>query len=150
MTTRLLQRSAIILTVALGTQCRPVPAPSVNEVDVRATDYTFAVAESLPAGPTAFGLINEGKVPHEVVVVGMQDGASLDEIVRRDRADSTWRHLRFPPSGLLTADPGITTPGRLLVTLEAGKRYLLLCNFQDTDSSAVHMHMGMVRVVRAY
>ncbi len=148
MRARSIRAAVVLLSVFLGASCAAPPA--INEVLVRATDYTFTAPDSLPAGPTAFGLVNEGKVPHEVVIVGLQGDATLDEIVRRDRADSTWRHLRQPPSGILTADPGLTTPGRLLVSLEAGRRYLLLCNFQDSDSAAVHMHMGMARVVRAY
>jgi hypothetical protein len=148
MHTRSVRVLGIVAAVILSTNCRA--AADVNEVLVRATEYAFTVPDSLPSGPTAFGLINEGKVPHEVVIAGLQDGATLAEIVRRDRADSTWRHLRYPPSGILTADPGLTTPGRLLITLEAGRDYILVCNFQDSDSAAVHMHVGMVRVVRAY
>jgi hypothetical protein len=136
------------LGISVGASCRP--APSTHALLIRASDYVFIVPDSLPAGPTAFGLINEGTVPHEVVIAGLEPGATLDEILRRDRADSTWRHLRQPPSGILTADPGVTVPGRLLITLEAGRQYILVCAFQDSDSSAVHMHMGMVRVVRAY
>jgi hypothetical protein len=136
--------SATLTSVACGS------ASAANDVLVVASDYTFSAPDSLPAGLTAFGLVNNGKVPHEVIIAGLQRGATVEEIVRRDRADSTWRHLRFPPSGILTADPGETTPGRLLITLEAGRDYILVCNFQDSESAPVHMHAGMVRVVRAY
>lgn len=123
---------------------------SPRDVLVRANDYAFTVPESLPAGPTAFGLTNEGKVPHEVIIAGLESGATLSELMRLDRADSSWKHLRKPASGILVADPGVTVPGRILVDLEAGRDYLLVCNFQDSDTSAVHFHKGMVKVVRAY
>jgi hypothetical protein len=143
-------RWVVVVVVALLLSASCAAPPSVNNVLVHASDYTFSAPDSLPAGPTAFGLMNSGKVPHEVIIAGLQPGATLDEIVRRDRADSTWRHLRYPPSGILTADPGETTPGQLLITLEAGRDYILVCNFQDSDSAPVHMHAGMVRVVKVY
>lgn len=136
----------ILAATALGCSAAPVP----REITVRARDYAFDAPDSLPAGPVAFGLENAGRVPHEVIIVGLRPGATMAEILRRDRADSTWRHLRYPTSGILTADSGVTTPGRLLVNLEAGRTYLLTCNFQDTDTSAVHFHLGMSRLLRAY
>lgn len=116
---------------------------------VGAMDYAFDAPDSLPAGEVAFGLENRGTVAHELIVVGLRPEADVAEILRRDRADSTWRHLRDAPSGILTADSGVRTPGSLLVNLERGKRYLLLCNFQDSDSALTHLHLGMFRVVSA-
>lgn len=136
----------VVAVAALG--CAPASPP--RDITIRAHEYSFEGPDSLPAGLVAFGLANLGLVPHEVVVVGLRPGATLAEVLRRDRADSTWRDLRYPPSGLLTADSGVTTPGRLLVDLEAGRHYLLLCNFQDSDTSAAHFHMGMARVIRVY
>lgn len=139
---------ALLAAIFMSAGCGSAPVP--REVTVRAHDYSFEAPDSLPAGPVAFGLENAGTVPHEVIITGLRPGASMGEILRRDRADSTWRHLRYPPSGILTADSGVTTPGRLLVNLEAGRTYLLVCNFQDSDTSAVHFHLGMARVIRAY
>ncbi|HEY7568048.1 MAG TPA: hypothetical protein VH762_10785 [Gemmatimonadaceae bacterium] len=141
-------RLRCILAFVMISACGGDAAP--REVIVRALDYAYQSADSLPAGRVAFGLENVGKVPHELIVVGLRPEATLQEIVRRDRADSTWRHLREPPSGILTADPGVRTPGQLLVNLEAGRRYLLLCNFQDSDSTPPHLHLGMARIITAY
>jgi len=95
-------------------------------------------------------LENAGRVAHEPIVIGLRPGASVAEIVRRDRADSTWRHLREPPSGILTADSGVRTPRHILVDLVPGRRYLLLGNLQDSDSTPPHLHLGMMRVVTAH
>ena len=62
----------------------------------------------------------------------------------------TLPHLLDAPSGILTADSGVRTPGSLLVNLERGKRYLLVCNFQDSASAPTHMHLGMLKVVKVY
>lgn len=125
--------------------CATNAAPST--VLVRANDYAYTAPDSLPAGPTAFGLANDGKVPHEVIVVRLRPGASVQEILRRDQADSSWRDLRDPPSGILTADPGVTTPGQLLIDLQPGERYLLVCNFQDSETAPMHFHLGMLKLV---
>jgi hypothetical protein len=115
------------LLIAVGCSS---PAVQQQHVLVGALDYTFDAPDSLPAGEVAFGLENRGKVAHELIVVGLRPEADVADILRRDRADSTWRHLREPPSGILTADSGVRTPGSLLVKLERGKRYLLLCHFR--------------------
>jgi hypothetical protein len=125
-------------------------SPGYREVTIRARDYAFEVPDSLPAGPVAFALENDGRVAHEVVITGLRPEATLATILRRDKADSTWRDLRYPPSVVLTADPGVTTPGRLLITLVAGRTYLLLCNFRNTDTSSVHFYIGMAHLVRAF
>lgn len=137
---------ALALGLGLAAACSP-PVQTPVEVLVRATEYAFDAPDSLPAGLVAFGLENTGRVPHELIVVGLRPEASVAEILRRDKADSTWRHLREPPSGILTADSGQRTPGRLLVDLVPGRRYLLVCSFQDSDSAPPHLHLGMVRVV---
>ena len=103
-----------------------------------------------PPGPTAFGLANAGKVPHEVIIIRLRPNANVQDILRLDRADSTWRDLRDPPSGILTADPGVTTPGQLLVNLQVGERYLLVCNFRDTDTAPAHLHLGMMKLITVH
>ncbi len=133
--------------IAVGS-CSAAPTP--RDILVRAHDYSFEAPDSLPAGLFAFGLENAGLVAHELIVTSLKPGVTLAEVLGRDRADSTWRHLRYPTNGILTADSGVTTPGRLLITLEAGRTYLLGCGFQDTDTSAVHLHMGMAKVLRVY
>jgi hypothetical protein len=143
------RRGSLVLLLALSSlSC--TSSPGYREVTIRARDYAYDVPDSLPAGPVAFALENTGRVAHEVVITELRPGATLATILSRDKADSTWRDLRYPPSGVLTADSGVTTPGRLLITLVAGRTYLLLCNFRDSDTSAVHFYIGMAHLVRAF
>ena len=143
---RVMLRLALAFGVGPAIACSQT-GQAPREVLVRASDYAFDAPDTLPAGLVAFGLENTGRVAHEVVIVGLRPEASVAEILRRDKADSTWRHLREPTSGILTADSGVRTPGRLLVDLVRGRRYLLLCNFQDSDSAPPHFHLGMMRVI---
>lgn len=132
--------------LALG--CQTTKAPT--SVLLQAQDYAYIAPDSLPAGPTAFGLANAGKMPHEVIIVRLKPNADVQEILRLDRADSSWRDLREQPSGILTADPGVTTPGQLLLNLQAGERYLFVCNFRDSETSPAHMHLGMMKLISVH
>lgn len=145
--TRVLSLCVILATLATSA-CAAAKAP--NTVVVQANEYAFTAPDSLPAGATAFGLANEGKVAHEVIVVRLRPNADVQEILRLDRADSTWSALRDAPSGILTAEPGVTTPGQLLVILQAGERYLLVCNFQDAETAPAHLHLGMFKLVTVH
>lgn len=123
---------------------------ATNTVALQANEYAFTAPDSLPAGATAFGLANGGKMAHEVIVVRLKPNADLREILRLDRADSSWSALRDAPSGILTAEPGVTTPGQLLVDLRVGERYLLLCNFRDAETAPAHLHLGMVKIITVH
>lgn len=125
-------------------------ATTPDTVMVRANEYAFTAPDSLPAGATAFGLANGGKVAHEIIIVRLRPEADLQEILRLDRAGSTWSALRDAPSGILTAEPGVTTPGQLLINLQAGERYLLVCNFQDAETAPAHFHLGMFKLLTVH
>jgi hypothetical protein len=132
------------LVAACGT------APVIQEVTVRAHDYAFEGPDSLAAGQVAFAFENLGRVRHEVKVIGLKPGATLAQVLRLAKADSSFAHLVEPTSGILTANAGATTPGRVLVNLVAGRAYVLLCGFQDSDSAPTHDQLGMVHEIRVY
>ena len=135
------------LFIALCATVGCATASSPSTVLVQASDYAFTAPDSLPAGPTAFGLANRGKVPHEVIIVRLRPEADLQEILRLDRAGTSWSAMRDAPNGILTAEPGVTTPGQLLINLQSGERYLLVCNFQDGETAPVHLHLGMLKLI---
>lgn len=145
MTSRHLRSLGVAVAALATSACTAAPAP--RSVVVQANEYAFTAPDSLPPGATAFGLANGGKVAHEIIVVRLRPNADLQEILRLDRADSSWSALRDQPSGILTAEPGVTTPGQLLINLQAGERYLLVCNFRDAETAPAHMHLGMFKLV---
>ena len=99
--------SVLMLVVGLGAACgQSTPAPV--EVLVSATDYAFDAPDRLPGGRVAFGLENAGRVAHELIVVGLRPGASVAEIVRRDRVAVHGKRA-LPPSGA-NPDPSDVLP----------------------------------------
>ncbi len=145
MTPRRILTLGVVGAAIAASACTAAKAP--NSVVVQANEYAFTSPDTLPAGATAFGLANGGKVPHEIIVVRLKPEANLQEILRLDRADSSWSALRDQPSGILTAEPGVTTPGQLLIDLQPGERYLFVCNFRDAETAPAHMHLGMFKLV---
>lgn len=117
------------------------------ELEVVGHDYAFRGPDSVPPGETVITFRNAGSVRHELKLVGLRPGASLGTVVPLAMIDSGWSSYREPTSGILIADPGRTTPGRLLVNLEAGRTYLLVCAFADTETAPLHSELGMIRVL---
>jgi hypothetical protein len=112
-----------------------------------AGDYAFTAPDTVPAGETAFTFRNVGTVRHEVKVIALRPGSDLRRAMPLAMIDSGWAEFREPTSGILTAGPGETTPGRLLVSLRPGQTYLLVCAFADSETAPLHSELGMIRAV---
>jgi hypothetical protein len=134
-----------ILMASFGTiTACSAPAPFA-ELDVVGTDYAFLAPDSVSAGETAVSFRNAGRMRHEVKVIALRPNANLPEVLPLAMIDSGWAEYREPTSGILTADAGQTTPGRILVNFERGRTYLLVCAFADSDTSRIHSELGMIR-----
>jgi hypothetical protein len=123
------------------------PSPVLPEVTVVGTDYAFLAPDTVPAGQVAISFKNQGTVLHEVKVIRLRAGFPLASVLPLAMADSAWDAYREPTSGILTARPGMTTPGRLLIDFERGYTYLLVCGFANSDTSSIHSALGMIRAV---
>lgn len=151
MTKRLTPQRVFATILALGAWCVACGSPvSPPEVMVEGTEYTFHAPDSLAAGPTAFAFTNRGHQRHEVKIVGLKAGVTMAQVQEAAKADSPLGELTEPTSGILTAGPGATTPGRILVTLQAGRYYVLVCGFQETEDAPTHDQLGMVHEIRVY
>lgn len=117
---------------------RPVP----NRVTVTATDYGFAMPNTLPAGPTKFSLVNHGKELHHLFLVRLNDGktaADLGTAMKKPGPLPSWAVEAGGPNG---TDPA-TTSFATTVQLEAG-RYAALCIIPGPDG-VPHVMKGMIR-----
>lgn len=125
--------------------CTPAPPTTFQEVAVRGVDYAFLAPDTVKAGLTAFSFSNTGTVRHEVKLIALRPGVAFRTAMPLAMIDSGWTHLRRPTSGILTAAPGDTTPGRLLAELRSGETYLLVCHFADAETAPLHSELGMIR-----
>lgn len=116
---------------------------SPNEVHVVGLDYAFTVPDRLPPGPTAIAFENRGEVDHEMILVRLKEGVTLDEVMEAVGGGGDPQDYLEGGAGILIADPGQTAESRLFVDLEAGRTYALVCNFQDTPDAPPHTALGM-------
>lgn len=135
----------LLLAGFFAVACAPQPTASFQEIAVRGVDYAFLAPDTVDAGLTALSFSNGGSVRHEVKLIALRPGVDVPTAMRLAMIDSGWAHLRRPTSGILTAAPGDTTPGRLLADLRSGETYLLVCHFADADTAPLHSELGMVR-----
>jgi uncharacterized cupredoxin-like copper-binding protein len=119
--------------------------PAVQEIVVGGLDYTFEMAESVSAGPAEIVFENRGEVDHELVLVRLQPGATMEQVTAAMAAREDPRDMMDGIGGILIAAPGETAFGRLQVEFEAGRTYVLLCNFTDTPEAPPHLALGMIR-----
>jgi hypothetical protein len=144
-TTRVAPMLALGAGLLVSLACSPRP----RETTVVGTDYAFQLEEVLPSGPTAFGFENQGKVPHEMVLVRLREGVTLQHVMEgMQRGAQPDEFLDGTPS-ILIAAPGQSSSARILMDLAPGREYALVCNFRDGEAAAPHVELGMVKGFRA-
>ncbi|HUR18524.1 MAG TPA: hypothetical protein VMZ51_06255 [Acidimicrobiales bacterium] len=114
-----------------------------KKVAVTAVDYAFqGISDSLPAGVTSFELANEGREPHEITVLRINDDVQLSakEIVELPGEASG---TKVEPVAHDFADPG--GHGAALVDLKPG-RYFAACfvPVDGREGGSSHASKGMV------
>ncbi|HZS59198.1 MAG TPA: hypothetical protein VFA43_08010 [Gemmatimonadaceae bacterium] len=103
-------------------------------VTVVTHDYAFQMPDTLPGGLTTFRIRNEGKEPHEMILVKIGDHDSLG--------------VALKPAGLL-GGPAAEFPGmdqsNVTVDLEPG-RYAVMCGVPSVDH-VEHFKKGMMKLL---
>ena len=115
------------------------PAPAAD-VEARTSDYKFTVP-ALTAGAHTVHYVNDGPKTHEIQLVRLNEGATVESFMASMAPDS-----KTPPPGVFLGGPGALSSGGdnyWTVTLEPG-RYLLLCFVPDPDGTP-HAMKGMVQ-----
>jgi len=134
--------ASLAAVVACTRQPRPVPGPNV--VTLTATDYAFAVPDTIPAGLTTFRLVNQGKELHHASLVRLGDGksvadfqAALAAAMKNHTPPPAWMGFAGGPNALTPGDTGTATQ-----TLEPGS-YLFVCWIPSADG-VPHVMKGMM------
>lgn len=121
------------------------PTSEIPEVIVGGLDYTFELAATLEPGPIKIGFENRGQVPHELVLARLRPGVTLVDMIAGITEGGDPDEFSDGFYGILVADPGEVTLGRLYVELESGRSYALVCMFEDEEGDPPHVALGMVR-----
>jgi uncharacterized cupredoxin-like copper-binding protein len=106
-------------------------------------DYTFTYPATLSPGRHALAFENQGKVPHEMILIRLKQGITTDSLLKVAKTNGDTEVLIDDAPGLLTAQPGKSSAGRLEVDLLPGREYTLACFFSDSTNAPPHVALGM-------
>jgi hypothetical protein len=114
-------------------------------INVVGTDYAFVqLPPTIAAGKTLFSFENHGHVRHEMSIVLLQPGVSVQQVMQKGPGAATSRVMAEQLVGLLIARIGESSGGQLLVDLLPGRRYLVICTLKDAPAARPHAELGMV------
>lgn len=124
------------LTVTPGPR-RPLPKATATVV---ATDFAFDEMPALEAGTAVVGLRNQGGQTHEINLVELAPGRTVDEVVAWYRRPSGPPPMRSLAGVALK--PG--SEGTTTLRLRTGATYAFICAIPDTRGDfAPHVAKGM-------
>jgi hypothetical protein len=122
-------------------------APSGDgEIAYMAVEYEFDGPDALPAGPVEIGFANDGQEPHELRMIGLEEGKTIEDVEAVLEQDPAAGPPKWVTEvGATSAKPGEEAKKPLEADLKAGN-YVLLC-FVQTEDGVPHAVMGMVKPV---
>lgn len=130
------------LTVTAADNAADGTAASAPAADgaVRLLDFAFTLPQTIKAGAQTWEIKNEGKQPHELVLIKLAEGKTMDDV-----AAYMAQPAGLPPfedmGGMQGIMPGSTA--WLDLDLTPGS-YVAICHIPDPASGEEHMHLGMI------
>lgn len=138
-------RAAALLLPLCFASCTRAPAPpaaqtTVNTLRVVATDFAYQAPDTVPAGLTDIVMVNQGKEPHQAVVIRIDSAKTPDEVRAALMAavPPAWVTVPGGPNGAMPGDSSnsteVLTPGN----------YMLVCFMSGADGKP-HLMKGMTK-----
>lgn len=87
------------------------PRPGEHTLIITGTDYAFQAPGTMPPAPAVIRFVNQGKVLHEMALVRLEAGATLDQVLERMRRGGPPEELLDDMAGVLFAAPGDSSFG---------------------------------------
>ncbi|OQW31484.1 MAG: hypothetical protein A4E19_07675 [Nitrospira sp. SG-bin1] len=109
-------------------------------ITITQTDYRFALSAPLTAGSHTIRVMNQGKQPHEVVVVKLNPGVSAKEFAEGVELNPSAPPPGLPIGGVVGVEQG--EHAYFTTRFEPG-RYGLICFFPDPATGKAHFMQGM-------
>lgn len=130
----------LVVTPSAG----PTAAAPTADVSIALSDYAFTISTPLTAGRHMIEVTNSGPQPHELFVLKLTAGKTLDDFGK-------WMAKpEGPPPGAAMGGISVAMPGAkawFSVDLTAGD-YVLICFVPDGKDGKPHIEHGMVQTFK--
>jgi len=125
-----------------------VPAASVAPLafdTIVGNDYAYTqYPKTLTPGWHHFAFVNAGKQRHEISVALLKPGVTLKQILDIDAKGGDIWGVVEESLGVLHAEAGTAPLGSLDFDVQAGREYIVICEFSDMPKAPSHFALGMV------
>ena len=123
----------------------PAAADEPVLLEVIGDDFSFELAETVPAGPLEIQLENVGKEPHQALVYKLNDGVEYEEYLKSVlKDDSNFPALSRRVGGVnYGISPGVVESHEETDPYEPGT-YAMVCFIKETASGKNHYELGMI------
>lgn len=133
-------KGMVSMTRVVASNTRPASSPKAD-LTITLQDFSFTMPEQLKAGPQVWQVVNKGPQPHEIALIKLADGKTMDDVM-------AWMHdpAGPPPYEDAGGMQGLTagSTGYFHVDLKPGA-YVALCHIPDPGSGKAHEELGMVK-----
>ena len=130
-----------VISVDAGQSVSSAPRAVVDTIV--ATEYAFQYPRTLAPGTHSFVMRNDGKMRHQLNIVLLKKGVTLQRLREVEKARGDIDALFEGDFGLLHSR-GLENPlGQLTIDMLPGREYVIACFFQDDEKSPPHYDLGM-------
>jgi hypothetical protein len=118
-----------------------VAAAPATVASVSMVDFAYTMPKLLPAGRSTLRVVNDGTQWHEIAIVRLAPGKTLDDVKRFWSAPPAGQ----PPFELAGGMQGLEPGGAGYMTLDLPPgEYAGICLIPDAASGTPHIHLGMI------
>ena len=120
---------------------KPSPPDFEGNFHMAMFDYEFVVVQPLRKGRHSFYVINRGGQIHQVSIIRLNTGASVEDVLKTFDQDDPTRLPGTLIGGMSGLEPG--RDGTFMAELTPG-RYTIMCLFSNPHAGESHAAKGMV------
>jgi len=114
--------------------------PIEADLEIIAKDFMFDMPSTVPSGSQIWAVINEGPQPHELALVKLAEGMTMDDVEAYFQSPEGAPPF-LPAGGMQALSTGMT--GWVYLDLEPGD-YAVLCFVPDPTTGQPHIALGMI------